>query len=174
MEDLMMKMLTGIKVKNKKQEGEFIMAMKLKTKTEVAVMKDRLVWLAGQIAIANVNVKSIDYANLLRHLGYKHNDEGKLICEEDATASLEDLYKNQYVLLCKKLSKFYEALDCLPDEKTKYVAELRYIEGFSWKEIAKYLDATERSAISYKDVMREHFIKHDCAWCLENDKYSYA
>ena len=170
-----MKSIIKVKIKSKKEkkEREIIMGMKMKQKTEMAIMKERLIYLSGKITIAKVNVKGIDYGNLLRHLGYKHNDAGELIQGDAEAKSLEDQYKNQYVMLAKKMEQFYEVVDKLPDEKSKYVSELRYVEGYSWKEIAKKLDITERSAIDYKDVLREYFIKNNCAWCLEYDKYSY-
>ena len=145
------------------------MAMKAKSKTEVGCMFDRLNYIAGQITLTKMTLKGVNYDRIFSGLGYERNDDGEWKTTGECTLTIEDTYRKQYILLSKKLNDFYNVLDKLPNEKMKRIAELRLIEGRSWKDIAKEMDESPRNVISYKQVLSDHFIQHNCVWALVYD-----
>lgn len=145
------------------------MGMKRKSKTEFQIMNDRLVYIVGKIGVAKSRVSVGNYDKILSGLGYAKDENGKWNKSENGCMTLEEQYTNQYILLCKKLDKFYSVLDMLKDEKLKRCAELRYCEGWCWKDIALELGETTRQTISYKEVLVKHFWEHDCKFILGYD-----
>ena len=151
-----------------KERGN-IMGMKAKTKTEVKILMDRLKYIAGEIWITSKYVKDVDNGKIKEGLGYFKNDDGQWKKGRDSCPTLEDTYKINYIIASRKLDKFYKALNKLPNEKLKRISELRFIEGWAWKEIAKDIDETERNTLNYREVLAKHFNENDCGWVLKYD-----
>ncbi len=151
-----------------KERGN-IMGMKAKTKTEVKILMDRLKYIAGEIWITSKCVKDVDNEKIKEGLGYVKNDNGQWKRNHDGCPTLEDTYKINYIIASRKLDKFYKALHKLPNEKLKRISELRFIEGWAWKEIAKEIDESERMTLNYREVLAKHFNENDCGWVLKYD-----
>ena len=142
------------------------MGMKVKTKPEIKIMMDRLEYLAGKVWMTKYFLKDAESEKIMKQLGYEKTAEGKWKFE---CATVDDTYLINYLIVARKLKKFYRALNKLPNEKLKRLAELRYVEGWAWKEIAKEIEESERMTISYRETLVNHFQENDCAWAMKND-----
>ena len=142
------------------------MGMKVKTKPEIKIMMDRLEYLAGKVWMAKHYLNDAERDNIMKRLGYEKIGENKWKFE---CATVEDTYLINYLIVARKLKKFYRALNKLPNEKMKRLAELRYVEGWAWKEIAKEIEESERMTLSYRETLVKYFKENDCTWALKND-----
>lgn len=152
------------------------MSKRAKNTTEIQILMERVQYLAGKLIIANALGLPEEKAKLFRRLGYKSEKfvrDGKekirFIANENATLTLDNQYLKQYKKCAEALDKFYKTVDLLQSEKLKYVAELRYVEGCSWKEISKKLGESDSICYTYRRIIDQTFKEKGLDWILSYD-----
>lgn len=151
------------------------MGMKSKTKTEIQIMQERLVYLAGKYQMTKSLYISDASVGIYEALGAKKikKDDGKEVLkfDDDSTKFISVTYRDEYVNVAKKLAEFYKALNKLPNEKAKRICELRFVDGYSFREIAKMVDESEQNLfIKYRPIIIDVLINNGCKWCLIYDR----
>ena len=147
------------------------MAKKVKGMTEIQAMIKRLQYLSGIILIMKSFALPSEKERIRKELGYvKKEDDGKIIWQYRGLGTLEDTYRVEYKRTAKKLDEFYKVLDSIQSERVKKVAELRYVEGYSWKDVAFMMCESEQSMYSaYRPIIVDVFKKANCGWAVGCD-----
>ena len=145
--------------------------------TEIKILTERLMYLAGNLKVAEgYYISEKAKKEILLHLGYdvqEYEKDGekkeRFICQKTGTNSLKLTYLQQYKECAKKLSEFYEVLDKMPNERLKFIAELRYVEGYAWKEIAKRIGESIQTIYGYRSVILKILRENNLEWVLRFD-----
>lgn len=153
-------------------EGVIYMARKAIKKTAIKICIERLRYLTGMVMASGSWIIKSEKDNIMRALGYRLTEEGEWYIEEGKTIKTpRSMYVNQYRKLAKLINDFYKIIDSFESEKTKYIAELRYIEGHSWKDIAMEMEESEQMIYSYRSIIVNKFREGKCSWAIGEDWY---
>lgn len=145
------------------------MAKKVKAMSEIQASIDRLQYLSGKILIMKSFTLPSEKERIRSELGYKKKEDadGKIIWQYRGLGTLEDTYRFEYKVTAEKLDKFYKVLDKISSERVKRVAELRYVDGYGWKDISEMVGESEQSMYSaYRPAIVDIFTKAGCGWAV--------
>ena len=153
------------------------MGKKQKTVTEFQSAIKRLEYLAAKKEIMKGYNMADCHDAIARELGLKkriHTGEDgeekiKYVYVDDSYRSMSDVYAKEYAAVAKKLNDFYRAINSLSTNRLKDIAERRYIEGESLKDIADVYDVSLPTMYAYRDVIAKVLKENGCAWFLSCD-----
>ncbi len=141
-------------------------------KTEIKIAQERMQWLVNQWMMQRQLMKQNRSEAVYKQFGYQKNENGEFVFVEGQSARLwHEEYKTQIELLSKKVSGFYSVLNSLQSEKLKHIAELRYIDGYSWQAVADAIDETESAVYNYRSILANKFRDGGCKWAIDVDRF---
>ena len=127
---------------------------------------ERLQYLAGKSLTVKGMMLPTYKQEICKALGLytTYNEDGKLevFVSKCGTITLGELYVSQYKECAKKFDRFYELVNKMPSQKLKMVAELRFVEGYSWKDIAEEIDESLLTVYGYKEYFIRLFKDEGC------------
>lgn len=153
------------------------MSKRAKNATEIQILMERLQYLAGKILMTRSLLLPSEKEEMCLALGLRKrvstDEKGKekitYSYTEESCRLISDIYKRQYIQCAKKLDRFYKTLDCLQSEEIRFVCELRFVDGYSWKEIRRRINRSEQTCLSYRRIIVDVFKKENCSWALNYD-----
>lgn len=141
-------------------------------KTEIKIAQERMQWLVSQWVMRKSMLIKKESEDVYKQFGYEENENGEFVFVEGKSERLwHDEYKKQIELLSKKVSQFYSVLNSLQSEKLKHIAELRYIDGYSWQAVANAIDETESAVYNYRSILANMFRDGGCVWAIDVDRF---
>lgn len=141
-------------------------------KTEIKIAQDRMQWLVNQWMMQRQLMKQSQSEAVYKQFGYQKNDNGDFVFVEGQSERLwHDEYKKQIEILSKKVSQFYSVLNSLQSEKLKHIAELRYIDGYSWQAVSDAIEETESAVYNYRSILANKFRDGGCKWAIDVDRF---
>lgn len=144
---------------------------KERTVTEFQIITERLQYLTAKRFFVNGFQSMEDMDDIFSALGTERREfkDGKVkyVYKDNSIHTATKTYMEQYKKLAKKLQDFYKAVDKLPDERTKFVCELRYVEGWTFKDIAKKLDVSLPTIYEYNFVIVDVMKDNNCEWAID-------
>ena len=142
-------------------------------KTEIKIAQERMQWLVSQWVMRKSMLIKKESEDVYKQFGYEENENGEFVFVEGKSEKRiwHDEYKKQIELLSKKVSQFYSVLNSLQSEKLKHIAELRYIDGYSWQAVADAIEETESSVYNYRSILANKFRDGGCKWAIGVDRF---
>lgn len=127
---------------------------------------ERLQYLAGKNIMVRGMLLPKYKQEIAKALGMyvveKEDGTKEITVDKGGAMTLGNLYVEQYKECAKKFDRFYELVNKMPSQKLKMVAELRFVEGYSWKDIADEIDESIMTVYEYKKYFIELFNDEGC------------